>query len=151
MHCFFLLCALNYSMMSLYFFVMIRLPPKSTRTDTLLPYTTLFRSDQRPGAAAGRVHHAADRLPAATLGPGAAAAGRLAGTWLQCRAAPRPAAGRPFRGDGTAAGLRRRRPRFLCQTESVKENRHAEERAILRRLRYRRDHHGGRRYHRRSR
>src|SRR3546814_9971825 len=25
---------------------MIRLPPISTRTDTLLPYTTLFRSDQ---------------------------------------------------------------------------------------------------------
>src|SRR3546814_3144309 len=24
---------------------MIRLPPRSTRTDTLLPYTTLFRSD----------------------------------------------------------------------------------------------------------
>src|SRR3546814_11538210 len=26
------------------FFLMIRLPPKSTRTDTLVPYTTLFRS-----------------------------------------------------------------------------------------------------------
>src|SRR3546814_7278684 len=26
------------------FFVMIRLPPRSTRTDTLFPYTTLFRS-----------------------------------------------------------------------------------------------------------
>src|SRR3546814_15371624 len=26
---------------------MIRLPPGSTRTDTLLPYTTLFRSQQR--------------------------------------------------------------------------------------------------------
>src|SRR3546814_2267795 len=26
---------------------MIRLPPRSTRTDTLLPYTTLFRSWQR--------------------------------------------------------------------------------------------------------
>src|SRR3546814_7051968 len=30
------------------FFFMIRRPPKSTRTDTLCPYTTLFRSDQRP-------------------------------------------------------------------------------------------------------
>src|SRR3546814_3286855 len=30
---------------SLYlFFLMIRLPPRSTRTDTLFPYTTLFRS-----------------------------------------------------------------------------------------------------------
>src|SRR3546814_2813722 len=26
------------------FFLMIRLPPRSTRTDTLCPYTTLFRS-----------------------------------------------------------------------------------------------------------
>src|SRR3546814_2985346 len=26
------------------FFVMLRRPPKSTRTDTLFPYTTLFRS-----------------------------------------------------------------------------------------------------------
>src|SRR3546814_17738110 len=26
------------------FFLMIRLPPRSTRTDTLYPYTTLFRS-----------------------------------------------------------------------------------------------------------
>src|SRR3546814_11583766 len=31
------------------FFVMIRRPPRSTRTDTLFPYTTLFRS-----AAGGR-------------------------------------------------------------------------------------------------
>src|SRR3546814_9391207 len=28
----------------LFFFLMIRLPPASTRTDTLVPYTTLFRS-----------------------------------------------------------------------------------------------------------
>src|SRR3546814_1848230 len=32
-------------MMSLcFFFLMIRRPPRSTRTDTLFPYTTLFRS-----------------------------------------------------------------------------------------------------------
>src|SRR3546814_18333052 len=29
---------------SLIFFLMIRRPPRSTRTDTLFPYTTLFRS-----------------------------------------------------------------------------------------------------------
>src|SRR3546814_12113352 len=28
------------------FFLMIRRPPRSTRTDTLFPYTTLFRSDE---------------------------------------------------------------------------------------------------------
>src|SRR3546814_12074064 len=32
------------------FFLMIRTPPRSTRTDTLFPYTTLFRSP------AGRAH-----------------------------------------------------------------------------------------------
>src|SRR3546814_14131477 len=29
-----------------FFFLMIRRPPRSTRTDTLFPYTTLFRSDK---------------------------------------------------------------------------------------------------------
>src|SRR3546814_19832122 len=36
----------------LFFVLMIRLPPRSTRTDTLFPYTTLFRSQSR---AAGRI------------------------------------------------------------------------------------------------
>src|SRR3546814_3452737 len=31
-----------------FFFLMIRRPPRSTRTDTLFPYTTLFRSGARP-------------------------------------------------------------------------------------------------------
>src|SRR3546814_6375370 len=31
-------------MFTLFFFLMIRRPPRSTRTDTLFPYTTLFRS-----------------------------------------------------------------------------------------------------------
>src|SRR3546814_10313055 len=30
--------------MQFFFFLMIRRPPRSTRTDTLFPYTTLFRS-----------------------------------------------------------------------------------------------------------
>src|SRR3546814_18806257 len=33
------------SRLSDFSFLMIRRPPRSTRTDTLLPYTTLFRSD----------------------------------------------------------------------------------------------------------
>src|SRR3546814_6873984 len=37
-----------------FFFLMIRRPPRSTRTDTLFPYTTLFRSRT------GRRHAAAD-------------------------------------------------------------------------------------------
>src|SRR3546814_21020539 len=31
-------------MLIFFFFLMIRRPPRSTRTDTLFPYTTLFRS-----------------------------------------------------------------------------------------------------------
>src|SRR3546814_2638148 len=31
----------------MFFFLMIRRPPRSTRTDTLFPYTTLFRSQHR--------------------------------------------------------------------------------------------------------
>src|SRR3546814_6769060 len=38
-------CDCTYSFLfSLFFFLMIRRPPRSTRTDTLFPYTTLFRS-----------------------------------------------------------------------------------------------------------
>src|SRR3546814_16683028 len=33
-----------HGMCFLFFFLMIRRPPRSTRTDTLFPYTTLFRS-----------------------------------------------------------------------------------------------------------
>src|SRR3546814_13249482 len=39
-----------------FFFLMIRRPPRSTRTDTLFPYTTLFRSNtpsSRRGTMAG--------------------------------------------------------------------------------------------------
>src|SRR3546814_12359072 len=35
---------LIHSVFFLFFFLMIRRPPRSTRTDTLFPYTTLFRS-----------------------------------------------------------------------------------------------------------
>src|SRR3546814_6244005 len=35
-------------MFAFFFFLMIRRPPRSTRTDTLFPYTTLFRSAGRP-------------------------------------------------------------------------------------------------------
>src|SRR3546814_3784852 len=48
---------------------MIRRPPRSTRTDTLFPYTTLFRSIARPAkdggvddAGADRADHAADAV-----------------------------------------------------------------------------------------
>src|SRR3546814_3602198 len=39
-----------------FFFLMIRLPPRSTRTDTLFPYTTLFRSRGTHGIVETVVH-----------------------------------------------------------------------------------------------
>src|SRR3546814_5156499 len=36
---------------------MIRRPPRSTRTDTLFPYTTLFRSEGVAQGVEGRLHH----------------------------------------------------------------------------------------------
>src|SRR3546814_16150750 len=35
---------LSILLIDFFFFLMIRRPPRSTRTDTLVPYTTLFRS-----------------------------------------------------------------------------------------------------------
>src|SRR3546814_2479967 len=65
---------------------MTRRPPRSTRTDTLFPYTTLFRS--RP-----RASGAADARPALPV-PGAdavvARAGRPAGGAADDAAEPRP-------------------------------------------------------------
>src|SRR3546814_4552528 len=50
----------------LFFFLMIRRPPRSTRTDTLFPYTTLFRSDPLPAG----VVQAGDLLLLRTRDPG---------------------------------------------------------------------------------
>src|SRR3546814_16517797 len=51
----------------MFFFLMIRRPPRSTRTDTLFPYTTLFRSSGNRSAPA---QHSADAHDPARL-PGA--------------------------------------------------------------------------------
>src|SRR3546814_15063539 len=76
----FLLCVLL-----VFFFLMIRRPPRSTRTDTLFPYTTLFRSRRdrgcrrgahavrpagRPSGADDRPGHAAKDAPEPRLGGG---------------------------------------------------------------------------------
>src|SRR3546814_5206206 len=45
----------------LVFFLMIRRPPRSTRTDTLFPYTTLFRSAEPAAADLGRLRRRGDR------------------------------------------------------------------------------------------
>src|SRR3546814_19067376 len=46
-----------------FFFLMIRLPPRSTRTDTLFPYTTLFRSHGREPQHRGIADRRIDREP----------------------------------------------------------------------------------------
>src|SRR3546814_7175086 len=50
---------------------MIRRPPRSTRTDTLFPYTTLFRSPLRRAQVAARTElpELSTRSAAARLGP----------------------------------------------------------------------------------
>src|SRR3546814_20941324 len=56
------MCADDYDIQLsyLFFFLMIRRPPRSTRTDTLFPYTTLFRSRNRHG---GTEKEIADTVP----------------------------------------------------------------------------------------
>src|SRR3546814_11684438 len=52
----------------MFFFLMIRRPPRSTRTDTLFPYTTLFRSLALSDAHAHPFdHHVGDLVAAALL------------------------------------------------------------------------------------
>src|SRR3546814_12083456 len=82
---------------------MIRRPPRSTRTDTLFPYTTLFRSPgqartERPGVVAlrqlglQRVHGLGDA--AELVAPGAGRHDRADGTVEHDEAAAVAAAGR---------------------------------------------------------
>src|SRR3546814_11258298 len=101
-----------------FFFLMIRRPPRSTRTDTLFPYTTLFRAGrraerggaaQRPvrvrGVPAGEVRCA----PSAPGSPGRRAADaavllllashRGHACRLRCRVRPRPPGPGPPRPD----------------------------------------------------
>src|SRR3546814_11262116 len=59
------------------FFLMIRRPPRSTRTDTLLPYTTLFRSVEADLRGLLR-DHVVEHQRAALQGPLSSAGGGLA-------------------------------------------------------------------------
>src|SRR3546814_14518639 len=61
-----ILVGLTPCVLLLFFFLMIRRPPRSTRTDTLFPYTTLFRS--YAGAAADRPRQGESRMTATTIG-----------------------------------------------------------------------------------
>src|SRR3546814_3619890 len=77
-----------------FFFLMIRRPPRSTRTDTLFPYTTLFRSALDHFTAELRGEVKRDNIMVTLFSPGAVATGSIAnfdpavlpgamGAWLE--------------------------------------------------------------------
>src|SRR3546814_10979869 len=96
----YVICLL-YSWFFFFFFLMIRRPPRSTLTDTLFPYTTLFRScfslfvggdragasDRRDRGGSRRQHRRRERHPGA---PGCRGRNRRAWPRRSCRY------GRPF-------------------------------------------------------
>src|SRR3546814_17125086 len=94
-------------MVSYFFFLMIRRPPRSTRTDTLFPYTTLFRSRHHPRPPARRHAGPGPHLRDRTCAPqpvvfdvkGAQVRGGGC-----CSLAPRPRAGRQS-GGGSGRSL----------------------------------------------
>src|SRR3546814_11269218 len=53
------ICGVLYGFFFFFFCLMIRRPPRSTRTDTLFPYTTLFRSHRVDAALTGETQRAA--------------------------------------------------------------------------------------------
>src|SRR3546814_20595840 len=71
------------------FFLMIRRPPRSTRTDTLFPYTTLFRSGQAVPARP-REDEGADRQRLLRQDPLGARRVRLLGVRGRLAAGPAP-------------------------------------------------------------
>src|SRR3546814_5957549 len=79
-----------------FLFLMIRRPPRSTRTDTLFPYTTRFRSACAPSRSRG------SRGTRATPAPSR-------GSTPACASPPGPACG-PSPGDGCAG------PWLRCQS-----------------------------------
>src|SRR3546814_5302216 len=79
---------------------MCRLPPRSTRTDTLVPYPTLFRSLLRGTAGPG------DAAPGGLRLDQRAPPGRWAGATAAAPAVAGPATGGGHRGSGLVLGQR---------------------------------------------
>src|SRR3546814_13697544 len=77
------------SIVYIFFFLMIRRPPRSTRTDTLFPYTTLFRSGSIADVVTASLQRAALYAECAS---------RILRLWLQCQRRDRwPPGHGPFR------------------------------------------------------
>src|SRR3546814_9391594 len=112
---------------------MIRRPPRSTRTDTLFPYTTLFRSvraEDRPASGAAR--RAAAEDPQHHLFPGRYPASVLADDpqQPQHRGVLRPARGRD--GDQAVSGRRGR----MTELRAWRSEEHTSELQSLMRISY---------------
>src|SRR3546814_18794143 len=92
---------------------MIRRPPRSTRTDTLCPYTTLFRSWRR-SAGAGRRQYV-DKRGGALAGSGRTGKGRHGGAafYASCVTKARPS------GYGGGKAGPARQPEWVWQAESL--------------------------------
>src|SRR3546814_1537806 len=100
------MCVLSWlvCLLILFVFLMIRRPPRSTRTDTLLPYTTLFRSDGTDvyfarQQVAGRLKEVSAQLPAGvqpTLGPVATGLGEIFMYMVEAAPDARRADGQPW-------------------------------------------------------
>src|SRR3546814_3614531 len=90
---------------------MIRRPPRSTRTDTLFPYTTLFRS------LVGRKFRLGERFSGREVEPGDARLAVLAGGFVEMPLVPEEALGETRRvvrialDDAVTAAFDRRRGR----------------------------------------
>src|SRR3546814_14973589 len=110
-----------------FFFLMIRRPPRSTRTDTLFPYTTLFRSTGDPG---GRPRRRARRC-ATPVDGWRPALRRAAGADGRCDA-PVGLEGGPRLYEGADGQGRRRHDRAADPADGERVDRHRRAREIFR-------------------
>src|SRR3546814_16546294 len=125
---------------NLLFFLMIRLPPRSTRTDTLLPYTTLFRALPPPaprpgqalddgrggsGAADGRRDRRALLLRAARLVAGSRSRRRDRRARPGDRTAAEPGSSRTARRHHLFRGLGSNHQPHRPRTQPATEHHHA--------------------------
>src|SRR3546814_2884587 len=108
--------------------LILRRPPRSTRTDTLFPYTTLFRSSRAPPIGVGHRERGAPFGAEYRLPRGRAAGDhggpRLAGRpilWQRARAHQGPRG----RADGGAHDLSFRSEEHTSELQSLKRNSYA--------------------------
>src|SRR3546814_1206179 len=99
-----------------FFFLMIRRPPRSTRTDTLFPYTTLFRSICVCADFKGIVRRRAGKNDGETKAPGSLTDPGAFGRFLVSPLIPRPHARKPPLSIGRDCGVPEPRP-LTCRSE----------------------------------